>query len=209
MNKKHYQCPACPSNSAEKCQRAVESIRMIQLAQLKKENTANLELPCEWYVNIAEYGYTFKNLVKDLDGLPMTDKEICKALMITPAELKETYNSALKKLALPENRHILQELREIVSEQGNDLDNSLYMPHEFSNQLESENAILTPIEDGEDPYTPKKRGPKPKNKQPLHGMGLPLHHSGKRIDIHFGYSSSRSNEIAENKKKIKKKDKPE
>lgn len=203
-------CQGCPASRGQPCHNAQERIRAMQIASTKKENPLLVASGCEWYINSAEYNYCFHNMLKDLDGLPMSDKDICKLLMISQSELKEIYTSAINKLKSSENEEAIQGLLDIVTERTADVDNSLYMPIEFGAEIaRSQHEISEDSEGAHEENKKGKRGPKPKKKQPLHGLGLPLHHSGKRVDIHFGYSPARYNEIQENKKKIRKSKKDE
>jgi hypothetical protein len=205
--KSKSRCQGCPAEKGQPCGRAQERIRATQIANLKGEDSNKIHQGCPWFVNSAEYNYCFHNMLPDLDGLPLSDKEICKLLMITPSELKEAFNSAIVKLKAPENAEALQEIFDLVSDREHDQDNSLYIPIEFNDSIKAgvHGEIATDDEESNQEGKKGKRGPKPKKKPPLHGMGLPLHHSGNKIDIHYGYSPARASEIQENKKKIRKK----
>lgn len=205
---KHNRCPTCNTN--EPCVRALDSIRSIQYEIARKGDVLSLDLPCEWYVNSVEYGYSFSNMLKDLQGDPISDKEICQLLLITPLQLSEIYTSAIRKLAAMEDKTVLYNMLDLASELSPQSDDStVYFPESFREKINESfaNAMEEPEE-----KVPGKRGRKPKAKtNEMDDKYQPRHHSGKsgRKDIYFASSKKSMEIIAESKKKLdeKKKDK--
>ena len=195
--KSSNRCRNCQASLDRPCVRAQERIREIQITQAGGKVEPST-LGCDWYINSQYYNYSFHEMLKDLDGNPLSDREICKLLMISQTELNAIFESAINKLKAIKDTDVLQDLKELVAERGDPNDNTIYMPDEIHKEtaakdLEDKKQIEKDLE-------PKKRGPKKK----LDGMGMPVHHSGKRTDLYFRGKNTLSR-MSEDRKNIKRK----
>lgn len=190
----------CNCTSPTPCPFALERIHAMQ-AEIQTSKGGNLEVSvgCEWYINSAEYNYSFKNMLKDLHGSPLSDKEICQLLVITPAQLKEIFNSAIKKLESQKDSPEIRGLIELVAERrlSEDGDNTVYLPDSFKEKMNSISEESAPEEEEK----PKKRG----RKKIKSAFGMPVHRSGERVDIYGLYSKKKLIE-SKKKKNVKKED---
>lgn len=195
--KSHKRCHNCQAKQGQPCHKAQERIRAIQISQSggKMDDSA---IGCDFFINSKEYNYSFHAMLKDLHGAPIPDREICKLLMITQAELNATFESAINKLKAIKDGSLIQEIKDLVGEMSDPNDNTIYMPDDLhmmqsAQDLEDKKQVEKDLE-------PKKRGPKKK----IEGMGMPVHHSGKRTDLYFRSKKSMDH-IDEDRKKMRKK----
>jgi len=187
----------CANNGP--CPFALERIHAMQAeVQISKGGNLDVTTGCDWYINSAEYNYNFKNMLRDLHGSPMTDKEICQLLVITPSQLKEIFNSAIQKLSARKDSPEIMALVEIVAERrlSEDSDNTIYMPDSFKEKLNSDAPEDTEAAEEEKPA--KKGRKKIKN-----SYGMPVHRSGEKVDL-WGLYSKKGLENNRNAKKNKK-----
>lgn len=177
-------CPKCPGvGSQEPCIGALESIHNMQAAALSGEKDANLrvETPCQWAINSAEHNYCFWNLSKEMDGEPIPDKDICNYLCITQEQLKNTFESAIRKLKLLKNTDSFQELRELLLEHvnGQSDDYTVYFQADLK-----DGDIHNKVNDAAKEASGLQVDESSKPKIVPMGMGQPMHISGKRVDLY-------------------------
>jgi len=186
MNRKP-KCLNCPNRtkSREPCGGAIASAELSQvyMAQNGKGPPEEL-LECQWMIHSVEHNYCFWEFNKELHGNPMPDKEICKLLGITQAQLKDTYNSAIQKLQDDKDSDEILELLEAVTDtaRSHQDDDTVYLPDSFREKIEdlAKKHELQDIEDAESkPARTEKRG-----RKPSFGLGMPVHRSGKRTDLY-------------------------
>lgn len=125
---------------------------------------------CSYYVNSAEHGYCYWNLVSSPDGKidPFTDKEICDLLMLTPSQIDKIANSGMTKLRSIKDTPEMQEFRELIIEKINaDADNTVYLPDEFNSVVAAQNNAEAQEEGLEDIIN---SGKKKREKVQLYGL---------------------------------------
>jgi hypothetical protein len=168
-DKSQKYCPGCPMTTGQVCSLAVDAVYSASQNKSKRPP----ENSCEWFVNSEEYNYCFWILNKELDGNPLTDREICHLLCITQEELSATYNSAIEKLKKNKDNPDVKEFLESIIELSlkNNVDNTTYMPNNFRDKIEEDDKPEEPA--------PKKAG-RPKMKR---GLGMPVHRDGRKIDL--------------------------
>lgn len=196
-------CVSCPASTEDggpsTC--ALERINYIQTTKNKPSEQSDLP-GCPWYTNAPEYGYCFWQLARDIHGAGMSDKEICHLELIPISQIKDVIASATAKLLKAFNKgdpnvvEFVETLRERVAAHNNsDLELSEEI-REYIDKMESEVLSETDIVSSAD-IAPKKRGRK---KKKVEGMGLPMHRSGKKIDLFGLYSDKTKQRIREEKK---------
>lgn len=188
-------CDSCAAKRGEPCSFALERIHAMQ-AELNNSKSGNLQASggCDWYINSAEHNYSFWNFAKELHGSPVPDKEICQLLLISQSQLREIYNSAIKKLIAQKDEPHMQEFLETVRELARDREAAPtdYLPESFKTDLH-ENGILSDDKDGDTPYDKELDDlgiKKKKRRKKLNGMGMPIHRSGNKVDL-YGLSSNK------------------
>lgn len=204
IKKSRDRCANCPASQGEVCGQSLDRVRAMQLEASKKGDVLSITTGCSWYVNSAEYGYSFHNMLSDLHGSPVPDKEIMQLLLISAPQLEEIYKSAIKKLANLEDKTVLYNMLDLIDELPVDQESSsIYLPDSFKETLND--AIAKDIPEEEE-RIPGKRGPKPGSKRPkkekLDDFIQPAHHSGERRDIFFATRKSSIKVIADSKKAL-------
>jgi hypothetical protein len=190
-------CDACPRKLSQPpdtpCPMALESIYLLQTSP-KTVNEDNL--PCPWYINSAEDGYCFFNYVKKIDQDPISDKDICRLLLIDQQTLEKTFQSAIQKLKNLKDSTEITELIDSVREKLStmELDNTIYLPDRYIEPKETE-------EEGDQ----DKQLEEELDKKLKFGLGMPVHRSKKRTDLYGLYSKKKLEELKKAKKDEKKK----
>jgi hypothetical protein len=219
-NRKRNRCPDCLGHKTAQgsCQGSLERIRAMQFEIATKGDPLSVTVGNDWYINSADHNHCWWNFVKDLHGSPVSDKEICQLLLITPQQLADTYNSAISKLSNLQDKSVLMNMLELVEELSdvrND-DNTVYLPDSYQEQI---NAQI--IKDAEEtaPPPPGKPGRKKKadgdnddsmgrvakkQKKAFDPLGQAVHHSNARIDIQFASPKSYQT-IADSRERLKSK----
>ena len=153
---------------------------------------------CAWYVNSSEYNYCFFNLAKELKNNPLSDKEICTLLMINQKTLNEVTESALGKLRALKGTEVMDEFMEAIGDsiKMQNPDHTVYLPDSFVSKIE-EDVKKEEEKDEEE----KDKEPKSKRGRKVKGYGMPVHRSGKRVDLYGIYSKTKLEEIKKNGKK--------
>ena len=187
MGNQNKKCTGCPAQQGEPCSKALDRIHSMQAEMhISKNGNLAIDSGCDWYINSAEYNYSFWNLAKDLHGSPVPDKEICQLLLITPAQLREIYSSAIKKLIELKDTPEMKEFAETIHElSGSNTDNTNYLPDSFRDKIAEGglNENTEEVSEEDENSSPEKKKRKLKK-----GLGMPIHRSGNKVDI-YGLSS--------------------
>lgn len=163
-------CKDCPMIKHELNIKGIDSVTQV----VSKKNP-----DCDWFVNSAEYNYCFWNMLGDINGYQMSEKEICQLLCITPKEMQESLDSAINKirgnLDSPEMALFIEALQEKsnLNTETHNIPENIKM-FVYSNELGSGKT-----EDIEEDANKPKRG------RPKKGFGQPIHQAGKKVDIYF------------------------
>lgn len=156
---------------------------------------------CPWAINSAEHNYCFWSLAKELDGDPLTDKQICQLLNITSASLDKIWNSILNKLRSKKDTQEIRDWIDLLKHkvEKQHVDDTIYMPDKFKA------AEAEPEEESDDPDAEIARemeelaDKREKARKKLKKTGMPIHKSGTKTDIYGLYSKKKLEEI-KNKK---------
>lgn len=191
MNDSKYKNCICKANGLSDlpCDLALERIYAMQTDNPKNPNS-DINVGCEWYINSAEHNYSWWNYVKTLDE-PIPDKEICQLLNISSSQLKEIYNSAIKKLQGIQKTKEFKDFVETVTESISNKNSDIYEYHSVSDVDSISNIVDSNKEEEEEP----KKKTKPKK-----GFGMPIHRDQKKIDL-YGLYSRKTLERKKNEKK--------
>jgi len=187
-HRKSKYCELCPCKLGIKTPSpmAMERIHYMQAengttGRTRKSGSDSKDIGCDWYINSADFGYCFWEFSKTLTS-PVPDKEICQLLAIKPSQLKEDYQSAVKKLQgagdTPEMREFLAIILEKI-------------------QADKKMDIFQ-IQEGYENSADKNKDDKPetemdllmdiiKIKQKKRGRsssGQPLHRDGRKVDLY-------------------------
>lgn len=202
-------CDQCTCDLGQPSPKAIERVHSIQaiIAEGQKGKRKNMALQvtegCDWYVMSAEHGYCFWEYARTIDE-PVPDKEICRLLGISQNQLRDTYNSAIKKLKESREDPVVKEFVETVVEfiksQKND---ASYMHDDYKHIIdsiptagesdnpeprkESEEDIIEEIDSLKNGKVKKTRGRKKKT-------GMPLHRDGKKVDL-FGLYKDKDKQV--------------
>lgn len=200
-NKFCQRCPRKLNNlTTEPCPMALERIN----ARLADRRADEDSLPgCSWAINSAEYNYCFWNLAQELEGDPLTDKQICQLLNISPTTLDKIWNSILTKLRSRQHEPEIQDWIELLKHrvERSHVDDTIYMPDEFKSKVdktpeEEEDADAALAQEIEDMADEKEKAKKKKSR-----MGMPLHRSGDKVDMYGIYSKKTLDRMRTEKKK--------
>jgi len=203
---KRTKCELCPNKlgTCDPSPMALERIHAMQAESAnskrgrKKKNSAlAITSGCDWYINSAEHGYCFWSYAKELDET-VPDKEICRLLCITQAQLRETFNSAISKLRENKDDPVIKEFIEHVLDfsanrkyDGDHLtDEAQYavsdmtlipVYEDYGSESKTEDQIQDEIDAFKSGKVKKKRGRKPKS-------SMPRHRDGRKTDLYGLYS---------------------
>jgi len=183
-----------PSNFCQKCPRRLSrppgtpcALGLEHASSFSTEGKRKRDLEdvgCPWGITSAAHNYCFWKYVddnSDEDGRmePIPDNEICALLGITKTTLENTLASALKKLKALKDTQTLQDFREyLISRIDMDtMDDTVYLPDSFRvDAVAGANDEELPV-DLLPPEKPRRRN-----------NSMPLHRSGKRVDLYGLYS---------------------
>jgi hypothetical protein len=206
---KHKLCECSPAARTDgvPCPHALARIEAIACSKDRCDSDDPELGGCPWFVNDPSYDYCFAKMMKDIQHNPLgtktEDKDICHLLCLKRKQLKEIEESAFAKLRAaaeagdPEIVEFIRLLKEKVqilnakeSEVSGDImdiiqdigDDSL-----FGDSFEAED------------YVPAKRGRKKK----IEGLGMPIHRSGKKLDMFGLYSETKLRKMRDEKDKPK------
>jgi hypothetical protein len=192
---KSERCISCRKGESGPCQLALERIYAIQGLKKKVDSDA-ITSGCPWYINSSDDNYSFWQYAKTLDA-PVSDKEICDLLLIDQATLNASYESALNKLRQLKDTPELQMFKEAVLDKiaSADDDQTVYMPDEFRDRVDSEFSKVKNEEKEHDPDA-EQFIDKPKKTK---GLGMPMHRDGNKVDLYGIYSQKTRDRIQQEK----------
>jgi len=200
-NKKTNRCPH-GWNLNEPCTAALDRIYAIQAENRPKyKNSPEPDIGCPWYIKSAEHNYCFWNLAKELNGSPFTDKEICQLLGLSAPQLREIYQSGIKKLIDIKDSPVIQELVDIVAEVAESKnENPDTLPEGFRSVVKTAEERIAAKENGVDGRTEVDEmiDGEP-NRKIRRGFGMPLHRDGKKVDLYGLYSHRNKHNVKKKK----------
>jgi hypothetical protein len=195
-------CPrglmCCPT---EACPLAMDRINALKAEGPACRRSKEPEsLPgCPWHVSSRDHHYCFWVLAETLQDDPMTDREICDLLLISPETLEAVFQSACRKWSKLKNSEMISALRDLVAELSRQrpVDYSNYIPEDFRevlDRVESQKATTEDLPPAEKAAIRRDRG-------------MPIHRDGHKKDLFGLYSPKTRERMAKEESKKKKPEK--
>jgi len=194
MQKKINKCSLCENCPINTHELAMSHYALKSIELIRDKRDINVSNACPFYINSKIHGYCFWIYIQS-DFDPMSIQDIATMLCITPAAVKQSLESALKKI---------KKKFEDGDEYITDFIDYLRMQCRKDAESLSEGSVPEYIQQRiesvikEEDHTNAKRIPR----------DMPLHRSGKKTDI-YGIYSEKSLKRYHRNKRNGKKNKPE